>query len=142
MMPAYTPRHFVLQEFLPPALHAELVRTNTLWKGWLLLDERLLRTADALRDKLGALTINDWHRGGPRDECGLRVAGMQNFKPTSQHSYGRAADAISKTLSAEDMRRYLRANLAQFPLLTRVERGVNWLHFDVANATPLTEVDP
>jgi hypothetical protein len=138
----YQATHFKLEEFLPPQLFADLAARNQLWKGWMILDERMVRTADQLREKLGLLIINDWHRGGTRDECGLRTPGMANYKVTSQHSYGRAADAISKTLSAEDMRKYIRTHLQEFPFLTRIERGVSWLHFDVGNATQLTEVDP
>ena len=142
MTPAYTPRHFRLEEFLPPKIHADLAAANALWKGWLLLDERILRTADALREKFGALTVNNWHTGGDRDECGLRVPGMVNFKPYSQHSFGRAIDCISRSLTGEDMRKYVMANRDQFPHATAMEQGVNWLHIDCRNAPRITLVNP
>ena len=142
MTPAYTPRYFQLQEFLPPAIHADLAASNALWKGWLLIDERILRTADALREKFGALTINNWHVGGEYQQRGLRVPGMSFFKPYSQHSFGRAIDCTSRTLSGEDMRRYVMANREQFPFITRMEQGVSWLHADCANAPPITLVSP
>lgn len=142
MTPAYTPHHFRLEEFLPPKVFNDLAAANTLWKGWLLVDERMLRSADQLRDKFGALTINDWHRGGTRDECGLRVPGMVNFKPYSQHSFGRALDAVSRTLSGDDMRRYILAHPDEFPFLTTLEKDVSWLHADVRNCQRIELVNP
>lgn len=142
MTPSYAPRYFRLEEFLPPRIFQDLAATNSLWKGWLLIDERLLRTADQLREKFGALTINDWHNGGTRDECGLRVPGMVNFKPYSQHSFGRAIDAISRSLSGEDMRKHILGNQDDFPFITALERGVSWLHADVRNCQRIELVNP
>ena len=142
MIVPYVSRHFKLEEYLPPSLFEELRRTNTLWKGWLLLDERLLRTDDALRDKFGALVINDWYRGGSRDECGLRVPGMAHYSITKQHAYGRASDKISKTLSGADMRRYILEHQDDFPLLTCMEDKVTWLHTDHRNCQRITLVNP
>ncbi len=143
MMPLYQCRHFILQEFLPPKVFNELLAANALWKGWMLIDERMLRTADQLRDAFGVLTINNWHKPqGDRSQSGLRVPGMPTFKIASQHSYGRALDLISPTLSGEDMRKHILAHPEKFPFICRMERGVAWLHVDVGNATPITLVDP
>lgn len=140
MTPAYTPQHFVMQEFLPRQLYEQLVRDGMLWKGWLLIDERILRLADRLRDKLGSLRINDWHAGGTRNESGLRLPGMATFKQTSQHSFGRAIDCVSPSLSGEDMRRVILSEPAAFPELTAMEKDVTWLHVDVRNAPPIALV--
>lgn len=139
---AYESRHFGLDEYLPEPVFLQLAKDNMLWKGWLMLDERLLRTDDALRDKFGALTINDWHRGGHRVASGLRIPGQAEYKPTSQHSFGRASDKISASLSADDMRKYILAHPDDFPLLTAMEQGVNWLHTDVRNCTRISLVNP
>ena len=140
--PAYTPKFFVLEEFLPPQVFTNLSETNALWKGWLLIDERILRSADQLRAKFGALIINNWHTGGEFRQRGLRVPGMSFFKPYSQHSFGRAIDCTSKSLSAHDMRQYIIAHREEFPFITRMEQGVSWLHADCANAPRITLVNP
>lgn len=142
MTPAYTPRFFTLEEFLPPTIHADLAAADALWKGWLLLDERIVRTADQLREKFGAITINNWHTGGDRVASGLRVPGSPHYKPYSQHSFGRAIDCVSRSLSGEDMRKYIIANRDEFPFITTLERDVSWLHCDVRNAPQITLVSP
>lgn len=140
--PAYVSRHFKLEEYLPRALFEDLARTNTLWKGALLLDERLLRTDDALRDAFGALVINDWHRGGHFNESGLRLPGMATYSPTKQHAYGRASDKKSKILSGAEMRKYILEHRDKYPLLTCMEEGVSWLHTDHRNCVPIALVAP
>lgn len=139
---AYVPRHFVPQEFLPRQIYEQLERDGTLWKAWLLIDERLLRFYDAARERFGVLTINNWHAGGTRNESGLRLPGMATFKPTSQHSFGRAGDGISPSLSGEDMRRYILDHPDEFPTLHAIEIGTSWLHADVRNCVPIAQVNP
>lgn len=142
LVPAYVSKHFLAQEYLPRQLYEQLERDGMLWKCWYLIDERVLRTDDAMRERFGVLTINNWHAGGTRNESGLRLPGMATFKQTSQHAFGRASDKVSPSLSGEDMRRYVLDHPDEFPLLTTMERGVSWMHSDVRNAPRIALVDP
>ncbi len=95
------------------------------------LDDRIIKTCQKLRDELGIpLTINNWHYGGNRHESGLRVEGMKNYSPTSQHTFGRAVDIISAHMSAEEMRQHIYNNRYNYPYIKAIERNVSWLHID------------
>lgn len=142
LAPAYVPRYFKLEEYLPPTLFERLRKAKALWKGWYLLDERLLRTDDALREEFGPLVLNDWHLGGTRDECGLRLPGMPHFKETSQHAYGRASDKASRQWSGGEMRQRILEKPDKFPLLMAMEIGVSWLHTDHRNCKRIALVRP
>lgn len=137
---AYTPKHFDLVEFLPKEVYEKLT-AETKWKGWMMLDERMLRHADQCREAFGPLTINNWNIGGKRNESGLRVPGMATYNPFSQHSFGRAFDCVSSTWTGEKMRQYILANKDKFPYVTRMEKGTSWLHSDCGNAEPITLVN-
>lgn len=137
---AYIPKHFVLQEFLPRQIY-EQITPATMWKGWMMLDERMLRHADQCREAFGPLTINNWHIGGNRNESGLRISGMATYNPFSQHSFGRAFDCVSKVKTGEEMRQYILANKDKFPYVTRMEIGTSWLHSDCGNAPAITMVN-
>lgn len=137
MRPAYICEHFRLHELLPPALHKELEARGKLLTGWMLFDARILQAADQLREEFGPLTCNDWHVGGRYTRRGLRVPGMPDYRPTSQHAHGRALDLVSSAHHAESMRARILAHPEKFPGITRMEAGVSWLHIDCANVKPI-----
>lgn len=120
-------KNFYLAEFVPIQYYNDYV-DSTIGD----IDYRVILTAQALRDNLGVpLTINNWHAEGPRNESGLRIAGMKNYRPRSQHSYGRAADIVSDKITAQEMRDHILKNRDLYPHIRRLEDKVSWLHFDL-----------
>jgi hypothetical protein len=122
----YRCKHFKIEELVPRHVHED--RGN---KAWYLLDTRSLQTLDALRDQFGSLTVNNWCWGGNRQWSGLRTEASPYGSQYSQHRFGRAFDCISATVTAETMRQYIMSHPEEFPLITAIEVGVSWLHFDV-----------
>lgn len=129
----YQCRHFVIQELVPPQVYADRGE-----KAWELLDERALRTLDALRDEFGSCTVNNWHIGGSRKWSGLRTASCGVGTEYSQHRFGRAFDCIFSDISAQAVRSIvLRTRKEMFPYISGMELNVTWFHFDCRNHTPL-----
>lgn len=137
MRPAYMCEHFRLWELLPPSIYKDLESSGKLITGWLLFDARILRAADKLRESFGQLTCNDWYSGGRFSARGLRVPGMPDYRPGSQHSHGRALDLVSSAHHADVMRARILARPEQYEGITRIESGVSWLHIDCANVQPI-----
>lgn len=119
-------KNFKLQEFV----------SQSIWEKWgekaiWFIDKRIVLSAQALRDNLGVpLTINSWSYGGDRQESGLRVEGMTNWRPFSQHSFGRAIDIVSSRMTADEMRAHIIQNREKYPFITAIELNVSWLHID------------
>lgn len=127
----YKSRHFDIREYVPPEIYNARGE-----RAWELLDERMLRTDDLLRDRYGAIIINNWHTpGGTRHWSGIRTPASPQFSPTSQHTFGRASDKIFAHTTAEAVRRDILANPDDetFKLIMAVEMGVDWLHTDFRN---------
>lgn len=130
---SYRPRHFAPHELLPdltgdetwdtldPALRAKL-------------DDRLLETADDVRDLLGVpCTCNDYARGGKRRWSGFRPPSCTVGAKGSQHRKGRAVDLLPKGMTAGVARIVVRkaVGAGKLPHLGAVELDVSWLHIDV-----------
>ncbi|EOV9323797.1 hypothetical protein ACN5WI_002721 [Vibrio parahaemolyticus] len=103
-----------------------------------MLDDRLLRTLDALRKRFGPCTINNWSWGGSFNQSGLRDVSFYGSVPKfeasrSQHKYGRAADCKFRDYSASEVRKYVLENPDEFPFITFLEVGIGWFHLDVRN---------
>ncbi len=129
----YLPRHFAPHELLPDLTGDETWQTLDLDLR-AKLDDRLLETADDVRDLLGVpCTCNDYARGGKRRWSGFRPAACTVGAKGSQHRKGRAVDLLPKGMTAEKARSIIRMALAagELPHLGGVEIGVSWLHIDV-----------
>lgn len=111
-------------------------------KGWLAFDDRLLATADALRDRYGPMVINNWAFGGPFQWRGLRQPGSPHYSPLSQHSFGRALDCHYPGKATEEVRQDLIKNIHLFPHIRGIEMDVGWLHVDVRNSQELVLFRP
>lgn len=126
-------KHFKLQEFLPK--HVYKARGE---KGWQLLDDRLIAVADRLKEKFpeGTMTINNWLWGGNRNWSGLRTPESPDYSPYSQHTFGRAFDAVFSAYDEAEIRRYLIDNKHEFPEIKGIENfdGMVWVHVDVRNS--------
>lgn len=127
-MRGYQPKYFQTHELVSQRCYRQRGE-----KAIQLLDNRALMTLDALREQFGPLTVNNWYWGGERQFSGLRQPGDEHFKPSSQHTSGRAFDFISERFSAAEMRAYIIKHREQFPMITCLEGKISWLHFDVRN---------
>jgi hypothetical protein len=122
------PKSFLLQELVPPDIYAARGE-----RAWELLDPRALITLQSLRDALGPCIVNDWHKGGPHKESGLRSFHTPTGAVYSQHRFGRGFDCKFKSVSPHEAMSYVMANYASFPHLTVIENPnatPTWFHFD------------
>lgn len=134
----YVPRHFKIQELVPPHVYQE--RGD---RAWELLDPLLLESLDQIRDAFGPMLCNTWHNGGSRMYSGLRMPGDPHWSKYSQHSFGRAADLLPiAEITADKIRQYILSNPGHFPLITGVELDVSWLHIDVRNTLGVVTFRP
>ena len=128
-MERYRPPSFTLQELVPPSIFNRLGE-----KAWDLLNEDALRSLQALRDKFGPITVNNWSFGGPFKESGLREADTKTGAPKSAHKRGEAFDCKPRASRVKDIYDYVIAHGEQFPLIRRIENikaTPTWFHFDV-----------
>jgi uncharacterized protein YcbK (DUF882 family) len=132
-MKQYVPKYFKWYELMPSAEYE---------KHWLILmDERLLMSLDAIREHYKRpVTVNNWYSGGKFSLRGLRPMNSVVGAKYSQHKFGRAVDFDVQGISPEQVRNDIRSGL--FPLITCIEKDVNWVHIDVRNCTRLLEVSP
>lgn len=126
-MKYYEPKHFSPQEYVPPEIHASLGD-----KSILLIDDRILKTDDAIREFFNVpVTINNWHTGGPRKYSGFRPHDCKDVGALwSQHRFGRASDKLLTGIDAATARRAILDNRKYFPFITCMEDAVTWLHTD------------
>lgn len=133
-MKYYEPKHFCVQEYVSPQVYDELGD-----RAILLMDDRVLKTDDAIREFFGQpVTINNWHRRGNRTGSGFRApVDMERMRKEgvkvarwSQHQFGRASDKLISGVSAEEARRAIIGNRKNFPFITVIEDKVSWLHTD------------
>ena len=97
-------KHFKIQELVPE--HIYKARGE---KSWELLDEKLLKIIDTLKEQFpkGSITINNWLWGGNRNWSGLRTPDSPDYSETSQHTFGRAADMKFSNYDEADVRNYI-----------------------------------
>ena len=130
-------KYFPVHELVPPAYYQKYGDYAHRY-----LDDRLLIVLDALRKRYGPITVNNYQYGGDRTESGLRIPGQDYYRPTSQHSHGRAADGLLKNLTAEEVRNDLQdfgLSILHLPAgvdSITIENKVSWLHVDVRNNNP------
>ena len=101
-------------------------------KPWILqglLDVRLVKSDQLLRDHFGSVTINNWWDGGERNWSGLRTPVSPEYSPESQHTFGRGSDKIFKNATAEEVREYIKKFYVGYGI-TAIEDGVSWVHDD------------
>ncbi|TNE75521.1 MAG: hypothetical protein EP334_10150 [Gammaproteobacteria bacterium] len=139
----YRCKHFDIRELVPEQEYRAYGEAC-----WWFLDVRMLMTLDALRERYGLVVVNTWHSPvlqqhyGYRHQSGFRnrhqYASMADYlKSHSQHKYGRAADCLIPSTTAAQVRKDVLENPDWFPLITAIEDGVNWFHFDVRNCEPV-----
>lgn len=109
-----------------------------------LMDSRIVETADTLKEYFpkGTITINNWLWGGARNWSGLRTPGSPYYRPYSQHSFGRAIDALFSDYDIAEIRKFIRDNPDKFPYINFIEMNVSWLHADCRNCKRITAWTP
>lgn len=129
-------KYFTTQELVDEEVYS-LLGDNAIK----LIDDRLIKTIDAVREILGVpLICNNWHWGGSRDQCGYRSCKCNIGAQNSFHKYGMAVDLISVKMSAKEMREKLEQNKSLLPYSIRIEKWdnngeISWLHVDVSTNT-------
>jgi hypothetical protein len=125
-------KNLFLDEYIPKSVYKKYIN-----KPWILIgliDNRLIKADQLLRDYFGEVTINNWFDGGIRNWSGLRTSDSPEFAPESQHTFGRASDKIFKNATAEEVREYIKNSYKTLGI-TCIEDKVTWVHSDVRNTT-------
>jgi len=123
--------NFIIQEFIPPGIWDKFGESS-IW----FIDQRVITFAQFLRDRYGkAITINDWHSGGNRNQSGLRYWSTGVGASMSQHKFGRAGDLkwLQDPMVMDEIREDIKRNQQLFIRagLTTVELGTEtWIHGD------------
>lgn len=130
----YKSKHFKVEEFVPPD-----VMSARGGKAIELMDERIIITADKLKEVFtdGTITINNWLWGGDRVSSGLRTPSSTHYSPYSQHTFGRAIDAVFSSYHINEVRDYILDHQDQFPYVNFMEVDISWLHVDCRNCEPI-----
>lgn len=121
-------KNLYLDEYIPKELYTNYQDRLHILIG--LIDSRLIKADQMLRDVFGSVTINNWYSGGERNWSGLRLSGSPYFSATSQHSFGRASDKIFANASAQEVRTYIKEHWRELGI-TCIEDDVTWVHSDV-----------
>jgi hypothetical protein len=128
---SYRPKYFALNEVVYPG--AIQARGE---KAWELMDDRILRGADWLREKFGPCVINGKFGGKGFTESGLRDPFTNTGAKFSQHKFGRALDLKFLKVTCTEVYDYIIRNPTEARAngITTVEdirdtKG-QWLHVD------------
>jgi hypothetical protein len=127
---SYRPKYFALNEVVHPGAIQALGE-----RAWTLMDERILRGADWLRELFGPCTINGKFGGKGFTESGLRDPFTKTGAPFSQHKFGRALDLKFHKVTCKEVYDYIIRNPGQAREngITTVEDIAftgTWLHID------------
>jgi hypothetical protein len=128
---SYRPKYFALNEVVyPGAIQARGEQ------AWQLMDDRILRGADWLREKFGPCVINGKFGGKGFTESGLRDPFTTTGAKFSQHKFGRALDLKFMKVTCTEVYDYIIRNPTEARAngITTVEdirdtKG-QWLHVD------------
>ena len=116
----------------------ELVCDHTFKKwgqqAWQFLDTDFLHCLLVIRRDIVKRPM--WCNGSQKKQRGLRcnrcdVVKSKSTVYLSSHVLGKAGDFTISGLSAENARKLIKENAGLLPCNIRMEKGVNWLHFDV-----------
>lgn len=119
--------NFLVQELVPPLMYKRFGDAAIRY-----IDPRLIANLNSVRAWVaGPMTINNWHRGGPRVASGIRYPGSPSHSNFSAHSFGMAFDAVGFDVAR--VRKAIISSELVLPYPCRVELKVGWLHLDVMN---------
>lgn len=127
----YRCQHFTIRELVTPAIFRARGE-----RAWELLRPGSLVTLDALWERFGAFTVNDWHRGGRYEDSGLRDFTSGVGAKFSMHKFGGAFDCKFADHKPPAVAAYVLARPEEFPHITAIEdvdSTPTWFHFDDRN---------
>ena len=134
----YQPFYFTIEELVSK----DTLNMSGESRCWWLMDDRILRAADLLREEFGAMVVNDWSRGGNFNNSGLRTPKYNRYSLTSQHSHGRALDLKPKRVTPDEVREAIIRDRDRYHMITGIEMEVNWVHIDCRNFEGLFQFYP
>lgn len=118
----------------------ELVDKQTFdrFKGdiWFLFNQKALIALDGIRNYFKKpVTVNNWYWNGKFQYRGFRPHGSPDWSQYSQHSLGNGFDLDVERIPADEVRETIIKNKDDdhFDLITCLEVGINWVHFDCRN---------
>jgi hypothetical protein len=125
--------YFIVQEFIPPEIYNQMGESSIQ-----LIDERIVETANALREYFGKMFINTWAFNGERRYSGLRPMNLRSdpitgtkFARKSQHYFGNAIDFYFEEIPCDEAREEIINSRHLFPHIHRLEEGTEtWIHAD------------
>ena len=125
-------KYFKAHELVPLQLFNLLNETLCMQ----MVDDKLIVSIDAIKERFpdGTMTINNYMWNGDRGWSGIRTKGSPYYSPTSQHSIGKAIDAVFSKYDIEEVRQYILDNPTEFPHIKGMELDVSWLHIDVRDS--------
>lgn len=140
-MRQYRCKYFKIKELVHPSFLT--TNENILW---MLLDERVLKGADRIRELYGACTVN----ADGLTDCGLRKMDSKTGAVFSAHKFGRALDLHIRSIELEGakikssverkkfkIKEYnkVRERLMIMPEFDYLvfENGISWLHIACQN---------
>lgn len=125
-------KNFYLSEFLHPLLYKRVGS-----RAINFMHEQMVPTVQALRDKFGPITINDWEDEGEYAgkfiDSGLRIRTSVGAV-LSPHLYGDACDCKFRDSSPLEVQEYLHTHEEEFPHILRLENAYKtetWLHIEL-----------
>jgi hypothetical protein len=127
---SYRPKYFALNELVPP----DVIQARG-EQAWQLMDERILRGADWLREKFGPCVINGKFGGKGFSESGLRSPFTTTGAKWSQHKFGRAVDLKFLKVNVKEVYDYILANQPEarangITCVENINATPSWLHID------------
>jgi hypothetical protein len=127
---SYRPKYFALNEVVHPGAIQALGE-----RAWTLMDERILRGADWLRELFGPCTINGKFGGKGFTESGLRDPFTKTGAKFSQHKFGRALDLKFHKVTCKEVYEYIIRNPGQarengITCVEDIAFTGTWLHID------------
>ena len=127
---SYRPKYFALNELVPP----DVIQARG-EQAWQLMDERILRGADWLREKFGPCVINGKFNGKGFSESGLRNPLTTTGARWSQHKFGRAVDMKFLKVNVKEVYDYILANQPEarangITCVENINATPSWLHCD------------
>ena len=132
----YKPANFILQEFVSRRVYEDRGE-----RSWELLDEKLLRSLQEIREYTGGrVVLNDWYWKGNREYQVFREMEYYGGRSFSQHAFGRAADprlynsnsSGGGKMTADESRALILSmkRMGKLEFVTAMEDIVDWLHID------------
>lgn len=121
-------KNLYLDEYIPKDLYLSSTQEELIK----LINPKLIKSDQMLRDIFGLVTINNWWNGGDRNYSGYRPANCKIGARFSDHKKGTASDKLFKNATANDVRKYICENDNYKKLgITKIEMNVSWVHTSV-----------